>query len=291
MWPVSNAPRLQLVLARAGIASRRAAETIIVDGRVSVDGVIIRELGTRVDPMRHQIAVDGRPVAPDVVARYIMLNKPVGYVTTADDPDGRPTVMELVPPIPGLFPVGRLDVASEGLIFFTTDGVWAQRASHPRYGCRKDYLVDVTGDASPAAIATMRAPMVLGPTDRTSGARVDVIWATRLRTRLRIVLHEGRNRQIRRMCEIVGLEVIDLVRVMVGGVGLGTLVPGEWRDLTREEIALIARQVAMPLPTPVSRGLQRRAASANRIMATAVSARPSTVRRLASRREAFRVSR
>ena len=262
--PVSDAPRLQLVLARAGVASRREAEGLIVGGRVTVDGVTVRELGTRVDPLRHRIAVDGRPIARAVAPRYLMLNKPTGYVTTADDPDGRPTVMQLVPPVPGLFPVGRLDVASEGLILLTTDGEWAQRASHPKYGCLKEYLVDVTGDASPDALATMRAPMVIGPDDRTTGARVDIVSATRHRARLRIVLHEGRNRQIRRMCETVGLDVVELVRVKVGGIGLGGLAPGEWRDLAPHEVEAIARQVATKPSPAIVRTLRLRGTAARR---------------------------
>ena len=277
----SGAPRLQLVLARAGVASRRECEALIVAGRVSVDGIIIRELGTRVDPSRHRVAVDGRPIARTAVARYLMLNKPTGYVCTADDPDGRPTVMQLVPPVPGLFPVGRLDVASEGLILLTTDGDWAQRASHPKYGCLKEYVVDVTGDASPDVLATMRAPMVIGPTDRTTGARVDVVSSTRQRARLRIVLHEGRNRQIRRMCETVGLDVVELVRVRVGGIGLGNLVPGEWRDLAPREVELIARQVATKPPPSVLR-------SARRVLAPGRDIRPPANPRPESRREAPR---
>jgi len=132
----SDAPRLQLVLARAGVASRREAERLIIDGRVSVDGVTVQELGTRADPLRHRIAVDGRPIARAVAPRYLMLNKPPGYVTTADDPDGRPTVMQLVPPVPGLFPVGRLDVASEGLILRRCARRWrlAQTIARPAHG-------------------------------------------------------------------------------------------------------------------------------------------------------------
>ena len=271
--PITDAPRLQLVLARAGVASRREAEGLIVGGRVSVDGVTVRELGTRVDPSRHRIAVDGRPIARALTPRYLMLNKPTGYVTTADDPDGRPTVMQLVPPVPGLFPVGRLDVASEGLILLTTDGEWAQRASHPKFGCLKEYLVDVTGDASPSALATMRAPMVIGPNDRTTGAQVDMVSSTRHRSRLRIVLHEGRNRQIRRMCETVGLDVVELVRVKVGGIGLGSLAPGEWRDLLPHEVVRIAQHVATkPLPSSV-RSLRLRGAAARRDV-TGVPPRP-----------------
>lgn len=240
------APRLQLVLARAGVASRRESEVLIIEGRVTVDGAVVRVLGTRVDPARHRVAIDGRPIGAPAPARYLALNKPVGHVTTADDPDDRPTVMRLVPPIPGLFPVGRLDVASEGLLLLTTDGAWAQRASHPRYGCAKEYDVEVVGDASPDALATMRAPMDLGPGDQTTGARVDAIATWRNHARLRVTIHEGRNRQVRRMCAAVGLEVTSLVRVRVGDVTLGALAPGEWRDLTTAEVAAIGRHGVTP---------------------------------------------
>lgn len=248
----------------------------------------MRELGTRVDPSRHKVAVDGRPIASAVAARYLMLNKPTGYVTTADDPAGRPTVMQLVPPVPGLFPVGRLDIASEGLILLTTDGEWAQRASHPKYGCLKEYVVDVTGDASPDALETMRAPMTIGPDDRTTGARVDVVTSTRYRTRLRIVLHEGRNRQIRRMCETVGLDVVELIRVKVGGIGLGNLAPGEWRELAPHEVELIARQVATKPSAALMRSLRLRGAASRRTVASDVGARLDTNPRPGPRPEARR---
>lgn len=285
--PASDSLRLQLVLARAGVASRRESEELMVDGRVTVDGVVVRELGTRVDPSRQRVAVDGRPIARPAPPRYLMLNKPIGFVTTVDDPDGRPTVMQLVPPIAGLFPVGRLDVASEGLILLTTDGEWAQRASHPKFGCLKEYIVDVTGEASLDVLATMRAPMAIGPDDRTTGARVDVLSATRSRTRLRIVLHEGRNRQIRRMCEAVGLAVTELVRVRVGGIGLGNLAPGEWRNLAPHEVETIARHVASGPSATVLRGLQVRARLAARgLSPDADHERSTTASRVRRRGEA-----
>ncbi len=258
----SAPPRLQLVLARAGVASRRDAEDLIRAGRVAVDGTVVRELGTRVDTARHRVTVDGRPLPTPVAARYLALNKPTGYLATADDPGGRPTVMQLVPPVPGLFPVGRLDADSEGLILFTTDGNWAQRAAHPRYGCQKEYDVDVTGHVTPEAVATMRGPMVIGPDDRTTGSRVDVLFASRQRGHLRVTLHEGRHRQVRRMCALVGLEVIRLVRVRVGGVALGSLAPGEWRNLTEPEVASIARQPRVAPPASI-RGATRRSAEAS----------------------------
>ncbi|MSQ42811.1 MAG: pseudouridine synthase [Chloroflexi bacterium] len=233
-------PRLQQVLARAGVSSRRDAEDLITAGRVQVDGVTIRELGTRADPVRHQITVDGRPISVATVARYFALNKPRGYLSTVDDPFGRPTVMELVPPAPGLFPVGRLDEESEGLLLFTTDGEWAHRVTHPKFGCTKEYDVEVYGTPPRDIMETLRAPLEIGPGDRSTGAEVDVIANTGRNTRLRIILHEGRNRQIRRMCEAVGLSVVSLVRVRVGGVRLGSLPVGQWRTLTSNEVETVS---------------------------------------------------
>ncbi len=232
--------RLQQVLARAGVSSRRDAEDLIIAGRVQVDGVTVRELGTRTDPVRQQITVDGRPINVTTVVRYFALNKPRGYLSTVEDPFGRPTVMELVPPAPGLFPVGRLDEESEGLLLFTTDGDWAQRVTHPKFGCSKEYNVEVHGTPSRETMETLRAPLEIGPGDRSSGAEVDVIATTGRNTRLRIILHEGRNRQIRRMCEAVGLRVVSLVRVRVGSVRLGSLPVGKWRMLAANEIEAVS---------------------------------------------------
>jgi 23S rRNA pseudouridine2605 synthase len=153
--------------------------------------------------------------------------------------------MSLVPPIPGLVPVGRLDAESEGLLLLTTDGDWAQRVSHPRYGASKEYYVAVRGVPAPETLARLRAPMVLAPGDRTTGAEVDLTAVSGGDARLRMVLHEGRNRQIRRMLDLAGHPVRRLVRVRVGGIRLGRLRPGEWRRLSREEVA----SVSLPAPS------------------------------------------
>ncbi len=228
--------RLQKALARAGVASRRHAEELIAAGRVQVNGVPVTELGTQVDPARDAIAVDGQPVAPAARPVYLALHKPRGYVTTTQDPQGRPTVMDLAPRIPGLFPVGRLDADTSGLLLLTTDGEWAQRLAHPRYGSEKEYLVDARGQIAPHTLATLRAPMEIGPGERTTGAEVEVVGRSRDRTRLRIVLHEGRNRQIRRMLDQVGHPVLSLHRVRVGNVELGDLAAGKWRYLMGAEV-------------------------------------------------------
>jgi len=265
--------RLQQVLARAGVSSRRDAEALITAGRVQVDGVTVRELGTRADPVRHQITVDGRPISVTTVVRYFALNKPRGYLSTVEDPFGRPTVMELVPPAPGLFPVGRLDEESEGLLLFTTDGEWAQRVTHPKFGCTKEYDVEVYGTPSRETMETLRAPLEIGPGDRSTGAEVDVIATSGRNTRLRIILHEGRNRQIRRMCEAVGLSVVSLVRVRVGGVRLGSLPVGQWRTLTSNEVESVSTTPAPRRGKATT--TRRRPPSATRSIAAPQDRRPA----------------
>lgn len=228
--------RLQRILSRAGVASRRHAEELILAGRVRVNGAPVHELGTRADPERDVITVDGVRVRQPDAAVYLALHKPPGYVSTAHDPQGRRTVMDLLPDLPGLFPVGRLDRESEGLLLLTTDGEWAQRVLHPSYGCTKEYVVEVSGRPPPATLARLRRPMELDPGEWTSGADVRLVDTLGERSLLRIVLGEGRNRQIRRMCAAAGHPVLRLVRVRVGATGLGQLRAGEWRHLTWEEI-------------------------------------------------------
>lgn len=250
--------RLQRVLARAGIASRRHAEEMITAGRVRVNGRVESLLGARVDPERDEVTVDGRRLEAAEEHTYLALNKPAGYVTTARDPQGRPTALALVPETAGLFPVGRLDLSSEGLLLLTTDGEWAQRVSHPRHGCTKEYLVEVEGRPKPAVLARLRQPMELDEGEWTSGAEVQLEGVVPGRTLLRLVLYEGRNRQIRRLMELVGHPVLSLVRGRVGAVHLGDLRPGEWRHLTHAEIAATAGAMLphdeLPLPAGVRRG-------------------------------------
>jgi pseudouridine synthase len=224
---------------------------------VQVNGRVADQLGTRVDPQRDVVTVDGRRVSLEEQQTYLALNKPSGFVTTAHDPQGRRTVMELVPEVPGLFPVGRLDYESEGLLLFTTDGEWAERVSHPRYGSSKEYLVEVSGRPKPATLARLRAPLEIGPGEWTSGADVREEQALPGRALLRIVLGEGRNRQIRRMLEAVGHPATRLVRVRVGNVELGRLRPREWRHLSHAEIATTGGGSVpadeLPLPVGVRR--------------------------------------
>ena len=230
--------RLQKVLARAGYGSRRLCEEMIIGGRVTIDGRLAI-IGDKVDPSAVRIEVDGAlaPVAPGLV--HYLVNKPAGVVTTASDPEGRPTVLDLVPESPRVFPVGRLDLMTEGLIIVTNDGALAHDLMHPSKGVEKEYLAQVHGDPSPAAIRALRegVPLDDGMTAPAKVARVSPGV-------LRITIHEGRNRQVRRMCDAVGHPVERLVRTRIGGVGDATLRPGTFRDLTIKEITRLAAAVA-----------------------------------------------
>ena len=234
--------RLQKVLARAGIGSRRACEELIADGRVTVNGAVAT-LGTRVDPSEDEIEVDGTlvPVAEGLV--HYLLNKPAGVVTTAADPAGRPTVVELVPPQPRVFPVGRLDADTEGLLIVTNDGALAHRLTHPSFGIDKEYVAVVAGTPRPADLRALRRGVTLddGP---TAPARVSLIGPSTLR----ITIHEGRNRQVRRMCDAVGLPVERLVRTRIGPIRDRRLRPGAWRPLAAAEVHSLAAAAAAPHP-------------------------------------------
>lgn len=225
------AERLQKVLAQAGVASRRAAERLIEAGRVTVNGEVVRTLGTRVDPERERLAVDGRVVTVAPERAYWALHKPVGYVSTAHDERGRPTVLDLVPGQARLYPVGRLDADSEGLLLVTNDGALAQRLTHPRYGVEKEYHARVRGEPSETALAKLRAGVDL-PEGRTAPAEVDVLRREDGATWVRVVLRQGWKRQVRRMWAAVGHPVERLVRVRIGDLWLSDLPPGQARRLT-----------------------------------------------------------
>ena len=230
--------RLQKVLSAAGVASRRASEQMILEGRVTVNGAVVRTLGTKADPSKDAIKVDGRRVKLDIRQRYIVLYKPKGYVTTRNDPEGRRTVMDLIGEGAYIYPVGRLDYDSEGLLLLMTDGDLAAHLTHPSHEVEKVYEVIVMGTPDAVAIEKLRKGVVIDRR-RTAPARVHVgttVRAARPTTLLTITLHEGRNRQIRKMCGAVGLPVRDLRRVQMGTVGLGRLKAGQWRDLTPREV-------------------------------------------------------
>ncbi len=226
--------RVQKLLARAGIGSRRACEELIRDGRVTVDGAIAT-LGDRADPDTQTIALDGVPIVTRSDLVYYLLNKPPGVVTTASDPEGRPTVVELVPTDPRVFPVGRLDADTEGLLLLTNDGELAQLLTHPRHGVDKVYVAEVEGVPSDAVLRRLRVGIDLddGPTApakaRISARRDD-------RSAIELTIHEGRKRQVRRMCAAVGHPVHRLVRTRIGPLADARLPPGEWRALDAREI-------------------------------------------------------
>ena len=228
--------RLQKIIAAAGLTSRRAAEELIAAGKVRVNGAVA-SLGDKADAERDRITVDGKSLAPPEEKVYIMLNKPRGYVTTLKDEKGRRTVAELVSE-PGvrLYPVGRLDMNSEGLLIMTNDGELAERMMHPRGGVEKCYRTTVTGEDIPAAAEKMKESMLIDGY-RTRGARVEIERLTDKGGVLLVTIGEGRNRQVRKMCEQVGLRVTRLCRISEGGLKLGNLRSGEWRELTRAEIA------------------------------------------------------
>ncbi len=230
--------RLQKVLARIGYGSRRVCEDLIAEERVTVNGEIA-ELGRRVHPDVDLVEVDGAPVGirPDLV--HYLLNKPAGVVTTASDPQGRPTVLDLVPAEPRVFPVGRLDLDTEGLLLLTNDGELANRIAHPSHGVDKEYLAQVEGSPSRAALRALREGVELddGPTAPAQAALVEPGL-------VRLTIHEGRNRQVRRMLDAVGHPVTRLIRTRIGPLADRSLRPGSWRTLTTEELRAIEAAVA-----------------------------------------------
>ncbi|MCU1453559.1 MAG: Pseudouridine synthase [Acidimicrobiales bacterium] len=227
--------RLQKVLARAGFGSRRLCEELIAEERVTVNGEIA-VLGRRVDVEHDHVAVDGAEVGVRPGLVHYLLNKPAGVVTTASDPQGRPTVVQLVPDEPRVFPVGRLDADTEGLLLLTNDGDLAHRLTHPSFGVEKEYLAEVTGEPSRATVRRLREGVELDD-GRTAPARASLLAPSLLR----ITIHEGRNRQVRRMCEAVGHPVVRLVRTRIGPLGDRTLAPGRWRALTTDEVRALER--------------------------------------------------
>lgn len=230
--------RLQKVLARAGVGSRRVCDDLVAAGRVTVNGERA-VVGQRVDPRQDAVAVDGVPVpvAPDLV--YYLVNKPAGVVTTSSDPEGRRTVLDLVPVSPRVFPAGRLDYDTEGLIVLTNDGELAYRLAHPSHGVAKEYLAEVEGTPSPGALRRLREGVELDD-GATSPAEVGQVAPGALR----IVIHEGRNRQVRRMLEAVGHPARRLVRTRIGSVTDTALRPGRWRLLGTGEVRALYAQSA-----------------------------------------------
>ena len=236
--------RIQRALARAGVASRRHAEELVAAGRVQVNGRVAG-VGQSVDPARDEITVDGRRIAapaPASEAVWLVLHKPAGVVTTRRDPQGRATVFGLVPDVPGLTYVGRLDFMTEGVLLLTTDGTAAHELTHPSRAVERTYVATVRGNAARAAREAARGvELEDGP---VQPARVDVRPVGGGRHEFEVTLTEGRNREVRRLCEALGLEVERLVRTRFGPVQLGTLAAGQHRALTRPERAALKKSVS-----------------------------------------------
>lgn len=234
--------RLQKFLARAGVASRRASEKLIEAGRISVNGQVVTELGTKVDPEADEVRLDGAPVRKAAEAVTLMLNKPAGYLTSMKDPQGRPCVAQLVPldEFPALYPLGRLDYDTTGLLLFSTDGELGNAVLHPSHHVDKTYRALVKGKPSEAALDRLRSGVVLddGP---TQPAEVRLAGRKGKNAYVEIIIHEGRRRQVKRMCEAIGHPVLQLHRVSFGPLELGDLPEGKYRVLSEQEVAALER--------------------------------------------------
>jgi pseudouridine synthase len=237
--------RLQKLIATAGIASRRHAEELIVAGRVTVNGAVVKELGTKADPERDHIKVNGKLINPQLKARdkvYVLLNKPRGYLTSVSDPEGRPLVTELLPPNLGrLHPVGRLDFNTEGLLLLTNDGELTNYVTAARNRVEKVYEVKVKGVPTEGAIARLRKGVVLEDGTRTAPAKIKKLGETQTNAWYEVLLHQGRNQQVRRMFELIGHSVLKLRRVRIGFLTDENLKPGHWRFLSPAEAARLMK--------------------------------------------------
>jgi pseudouridine synthase len=236
-WSVQE--RLQKVLAKAGIASRRKAEELIRQGRVKVDGRVVTEMGIQVDPDQQQIEFDGKPVTVEEKKVYVLLHKPAGYVSTVHDPQGRPIVTELIRDIKErVFPVGRLDLDTEGALLLTNDGELAQKILHPSFEVNKTYRASVKGRPGKEKVEMLSRGIDIDG-QKTWPAQVKLLSVGNTKTTLQITIHEGRKRQVRRMCEAVGHPVLKLKRIAYGKLKLGNLEPGKFRYLSPKDLQLI----------------------------------------------------
>jgi 23S rRNA pseudouridine2605 synthase len=227
--------RLQKILAQAGYGSRRSCEVLISEGRVSVNGNTA-SLGDKANPEKDQISVDGVLVSSPEKLQYIMLHKPKGVLSTVTAPDRRPTVRSLID-LPGrLYPVGRLDLNSEGLILMTNDGILTHHLTHPNFKHEKEYRILIHPQPNEQQLNIWRKGMILEDGSRTQPAQTWIEQKNPAGTWMRVILKEGKKRQLRRMAESTGLKVKRLIRTRIGNLKLGDLLPGEWRELTDEEI-------------------------------------------------------
>lgn len=241
--------RLQKILAGAGVASRRAAEKMIAEHRIRVNGAIVTEPGTKADPDRDEIRVDDRLISCETDRVYILLHKPQGVVTTLHDPQGRPIVTDLLSGVAErVFPVGRLDYDSEGLLILTNDGEFSQRLQHPRYGIPKTYRVKVEGNPGKREIQMLERGIDL-PDGRFAPMDVHLEKTNRASTWLRLTITDGRNRVIRRAFEALGYPICRLVRVAVGELTLEGVREGDWRRMTRREVDRLLAQAVSRKPT------------------------------------------
>jgi 23S rRNA pseudouridine2605 synthase len=235
--------RLQKVMASVGLGSRRTCEDLIAAGRVTVNGETA-VLGRRIDPDADEVAIDGVPVGVRAGLVHYLLNKPAGVVTTADDPQGRPTVVELVPSDPRVFPVGRLDLDTEGLLLLTNDGQLTHRLTHPSFGVDKEYVAHVEGEPSRREIRRLREGIELDD-GVTAPAQASLVAPSIVK----LVIHEGRNRQVRRMCDAIGHPVKRLIRTRIGPLADRRLKPGQWRALSNDEVRALERAAGPSTPT------------------------------------------
>jgi 23S rRNA pseudouridine2605 synthase len=230
--------RLQKYMAHCGIASRRKCEEFILAGKVTVNGIIVTELGTRINSKSDKILVDGVLIQPEERKLYIALNKPEGYVTTVKDERNRPTVLDLILVEERIYPIGRLDYNTSGLLLLTNDGDVYNKVIHPRKAINKIYIALVRGLITKDKIEKFKIGIDIGDYI-TAPASIEILSTDKNNTKVRIIIHEGKNRQIRRMCEKIGNPVIELKRVKVGDISLGNLPSGKWRELTDEEITYL----------------------------------------------------
>jgi 23S rRNA pseudouridine2605 synthase len=234
--------RLQKVLARAGIASRRKAEELIRDGKVSVDGRVVREMGLQVDPETQKIECEGVHITSREKKIYLLLHKPVGVLSTVHDPQGRPIVTDLLQNIKErVYPVGRLDLDTQGALLLTNDGELAQKILHPSHEVNKTYVAKVKGKPDKQKIAALAGGVVIDG-KKTWPANLEVLQTEALTTTIRVIIHEGRKRQVRKMFEVIGHPVLELKRTAYGKLELGTLAPGKYRFLTPRDIEMIFRK-------------------------------------------------
>ncbi len=236
--------RLNKFLSQAGVASRREADRMIVQGRIKVNGKIVDQLGYKIDGEKHRVEVDGRRIRREEGYVYLMLNKPRGFLVTLKDPFQRPTILQLLPSLKKrVFPVGRLDYDSEGLLVLTNDGELASRLAHPRYEVSKTYLVKVKGEPEPSTLAKLEKGIYLDG-KKTASAKITQLVPSQRKTLLQVEVHEGRKREIRRLFQAVDLPVVELKRIAFASLSLGKLKKGQWRFLTPKEIEKLKRMAS-----------------------------------------------